>query len=164
MQLWPWMKVKVVRLRKDYINLSLDYLHSKLDGDCLNSFWNNRTFIIFIIMIYVTLNEGQGQYNMWCILVSAAITMPRLTMTSSIASEESLARDIHTDTQTHTHTGSSTLNFFKVITRTLKTKRANTDQPILYYNMIWPDMTISVNMAKDDINVPIALSAFRDNQ
>ena len=28
-----------------YMDLSSDYLHSKLDGDCLNSFWNNQTFV-----------------------------------------------------------------------------------------------------------------------
>ena len=57
------MKVMVIRLRKEYINLESDYLHSKLDGHCLNSFLNNQTFIIFTIKICVTLNEGQGQYN-----------------------------------------------------------------------------------------------------
>ena len=31
--------------------------------DCLNSFWNNQAFIIFMIKICVTLNHGQGQYH-----------------------------------------------------------------------------------------------------
>ena len=45
-----------------------DYLHSKLDGHFLNSFWQwyNQTLIIFMIKICVTLNEalkpeGQGK-------------------------------------------------------------------------------------------------------
>ena len=65
MQWWPWRKVKVIRLRKHYIDLWSDYFHSKLDGHCLNSFWNNRTFIIFMINLRscVILNEGQGQYD-----------------------------------------------------------------------------------------------------
>ena len=63
MQLWPWMKVNIIGLNKDYIDLSSDYVHSKLVGHCLNSFWNNQTYIIFTIKICVTLNEGQGQHN-----------------------------------------------------------------------------------------------------
>ena len=59
------MKVKVIGLRKEYIDPESDYLHSKLDEHCFDSFWNNRTFIIFMIKIKicVTLNDGQGQYN-----------------------------------------------------------------------------------------------------
>ena len=30
------------------------YLHSKLDGHCLNSLWNNRTFIILMIKIMIS--------------------------------------------------------------------------------------------------------------
>jgi hypothetical protein len=56
MQLWPWTKVKIIGLRKEY------NLHSKLDGHGLNSFWKKQTFIIFMIKI-CDLNEGQGQYN-----------------------------------------------------------------------------------------------------
>ena len=45
--------------------------------------------------------------------VSEAVTMPSLMMMTSIVLEESLARDTHTDRQTHTHTdsGSSRLKF-----------------------------------------------------
>ena len=62
-QLWPWMKVKFIGLRKCFIALSSDYVHSKLHGDCLNSFWNSWTFVSFMIEIFVNLNEGQGEYN-----------------------------------------------------------------------------------------------------
>ena len=61
---------------------------------------------MFTIKICVTLNEGQGQYN--------HSRVSSLMMTS-IVSEKSLVRDIHTDTdtqsdrhrQTHTHTHKS---------------------------------------------------------
>ena len=33
------------------------YLHSKLDRHCLNSFWNNRIFILFMTKICMTLNN-----------------------------------------------------------------------------------------------------------
>ena len=52
MSLWPWMKVKVIRLRKEYVGLESDYLHSNLDGHCLKSFWNNQIFIIFTFKIF----------------------------------------------------------------------------------------------------------------
>ena len=42
-------RVKVIGLRKDYIDLSSDYLHSKRDGHFLQSFWNTRTYIIYTI-------------------------------------------------------------------------------------------------------------------
>ena len=48
--------------------------------------------------------------------MSEAVTMPSLMMMTSIASEESLARDTKTDRHPHTQTSSSRpsiLNFFK---------------------------------------------------
>ena len=98
MLLWPWVKVKVVRL-------SSDYLQSKLDQHCLKHFWNNRTFIIFMIKICV------NTINMWCILMSEAVTVPSLKMITSTVSEESLARNRHTNR----HTASWMLTFFTVL-------------------------------------------------
>ena len=43
--------------------------------------------------------------NTWCIPMSEAVTMPSLTMMTSMVSKESLARWIHTHTYTHSHTG-----------------------------------------------------------
>ena len=79
------------------IYLSSDYLHSKLDGHCLNSLWNNWTFTIFMIKLIMPLNEG-NIINTWCILMSEAVTV------TSIVSEESLERDTHTHIDGHTHT------------------------------------------------------------
>ena len=64
MQLWPWVNKQqghwtVKRLYKPLVGLS----SQKLDGDYLNSFWNNRFFFIFMTKICVTLNEGHSQYN-----------------------------------------------------------------------------------------------------
>ena len=42
--------------------------------------------------------------NTWCILVSEAVTVPSMMTMALIVSEESLARDRHTDRQTDTHT------------------------------------------------------------
>ena len=50
--------------------------------------------------------------NTWCILVSEAVTVPSMMMMALLVSEESLARDRHTDRQTdteiHTHTHTQT--------------------------------------------------------
>ena len=51
------LKVKVIRLAKIISTFSRTYLHSKFDGQCLNSFKNNQTFIIFMTKISVTLSE-----------------------------------------------------------------------------------------------------------
>ena len=60
--LWPWLKVKVIRLRRIYLAPVFIYLlHNKFDGHCLRSFWDNRTFSIVITNTRLTLNEGQGQ-------------------------------------------------------------------------------------------------------
>ena len=53
-----WIEKKIL-----FIDLLSDYLHSKLDGHCLNSFENNQTFIIFMLKICVTMNEDQGHYS-----------------------------------------------------------------------------------------------------
>ena len=41
--------------------------------------------------------------TLYCILMSEAVTVPSLMMTTSIISEDSLARDTHTHTHTRTH-------------------------------------------------------------
>ena len=61
-----------------------------------------------MIKIYVALNDGQSIkvniINTGCITMSEVVIMPSLLMTTSIVSEESLARDAHTDKHTHRHT------------------------------------------------------------
>ena len=44
--------------------------------------------------------------NTWCIIMSDTVTLARLTTMTSTGSEESLAREIHTQTYTHTQTRS----------------------------------------------------------
>ena len=56
---------------KDYVDLQSDYLHSELDGHCLNRFWNNGTFIIFM---KVKVNI----INTCCILMTEAVTVSNL--------------------------------------------------------------------------------------
>ena len=53
--------------------------------------------------------------------ISEAVTMPRLTMITSIVSEESLVRDTdtHANTDTHTHRDTHTHTYY-----TLQTKRS----------------------------------------
>ena len=105
------MKVKVIGVRKDYIDLLLDYLHNKHDGDCLNSNW---TCLIFMIKICVTLNEVYGQYILTHDAFSCLRQSPcHVWSDKFISSEESLARD------THAH-GLSLHYIFE--TKTLKTK------------------------------------------
>ena len=55
-----------------------------------------------------------------CILMSEAVTVPRLMMMTSKVSEESLAMHPRTHAQTHVHTGGETfalsiLKMFKVV-------------------------------------------------
>ena len=99
-----------IRLRKDHIDLSSDYVLSKHGGLCLNIFWNNGTFIIFTIKLWPWMKVEVNIIHTWCILMSEAVTVPGWMMMTLIVSEESLARDTRsrtharTDTHTHTHT------------------------------------------------------------
>ena len=54
--------------------------------------------------------------NTRCTLMSQAITVPSLIIMTLIVSEESLARDRHTDRQTHIHTntGLVSIKIFQV--------------------------------------------------
>ena len=54
--------------------------------------------------------------NTWCITMSGEVTLPSLMTMTSMVSEESPARDTHTDTETDRRTfASSILNIFKVV-------------------------------------------------
>ena len=55
--------IKTSGWAKDYIDLWSDYLHAKVDEHCLNSYWNNRTLIIFMIKICMKLNDDQDRCN-----------------------------------------------------------------------------------------------------
>ena len=85
------------------------------------------------IKICMTLNEVKVNIiNMSCILMSEAVTVPSLVMTTIMVSEESLARDrqtnrhrdthTHTDIHTHAQVSSSTLKFSKSLTTLQTTK------------------------------------------
>ena len=54
--------------------------------------------------------------NTWCILVAAAVSVPSWTMTASIVSDESLARDTQTGRRGLVH-----LKMFSKSPKTLKT-------------------------------------------
>ena len=111
MQLWPWTKVKIIGLRKEY---------NTIFTANLNSFWNKQTFIIFMIKICVIwMKVKVNIINTWCILMSEAVTVLSLMMMTLIVFEESLARGRHTHRHTKTR-GRLVLNFFKV--RLLQTK------------------------------------------
>ena len=90
-QLWPWMKGKVIRMRKDDIDLLPDYLHSKFDGYGLRSLWNNQTFSF--ISVWSWMKVKVNIMTMWCMLMPEAVTVPSLMMMTLIVSEESLAMD-----------------------------------------------------------------------
>ena len=96
-QLWPWLEVKVIGLTKYFIDLSSDYLHGRFDGHCLKSFRNTRTFSIRYVWPWMKVKVNI--INTSHILISEAVTVPRLMIMTWIVSEESLARDRHTHTE-----------------------------------------------------------------
>ena len=131
MQLWPWMKVNIIELRKDYIDLSLDCVRSKFNEHGLNSFWNNWTFIIFTVKICMTLNEGQGQYS-WHVMHSHVwgshcdkLDGNDFNSFRGIGCEG----QTHTNRQPHTHTLRSTLKFAN-IAYDFPNNKGNTKNPI----------------------------------
>ena len=72
-------------------------------GHWLNSFWNTQT-LIFMIMICVTLNEGQVQYN-WHVMHSHVWGSHRAEFDDDdFNSFRGIACDGHAHTHTHTHT------------------------------------------------------------
>ena len=81
------MKVKVTELAKITYIFSRTTFTTNLVGITWK-IWNNPTFIIFMIKIWVILTEGQGQHVI--IPISEAVTMQSLLMVTSIVSEESL--------------------------------------------------------------------------
>ena len=67
-------KGRVHRTGKDYDRLLKSHnLHSKHDGSCLKSYWNNQTFIIFMSTICVTWMKVKiNIISTCCILMSEA--------------------------------------------------------------------------------------------
>ena len=102
------------------------YLHSKLDEHWLKRFWNTRTFIIsWLRTVWLWKKIKVNIISTWCIPLSETVTVPSFMTMASTVSEESLANDRHsytdtaTQTQTQTHARTHTHgiiygNFLKV--------------------------------------------------
>ena len=130
MQLWPWVKSKVIWL------IILTFSRTIFTANLMGIAWTASEIIEHLLFLWSVwwMKVKVNIINVWCMLMSEAVTMPILTMTL-ILSEESLARDththihahalthshvhMHTHTHTYTHTfATSILNFiFKKRTR-----------------------------------------------
>ena len=113
------------RAGKYYIDLLSDYLYSKLDGNCLKSFWNNRTFIIsWLRSVWHWVKVKVKIINMWCILMYGAVTVPTFD-DDDFNNFRGIAFDgqTHRQTQTETHTGIDTASFMSPFSKTVKTKQ-----------------------------------------
>ena len=117
------LEVKVIRLRTFYNHSPFVGLSSQQTwwAYCLNSFWNNRTFIIFMIAYRSVWPSMKGKVNIintWCVLVTEAIIVLHRTAIASLISEIWLTAD----RQRHRQPDLVYVNLCKV-TKTLKTKR-----------------------------------------
>ena len=125
------MKVKAI----GHIDHWWDYIHSKLEGHCLNqnSFWNNQTFIIFMISICEV-----NVINMWCISCLRQSPCQVWWWWLPTVSEESLARDTHTHTHRQTQSWFSSLKFAKsLMLQTKKQKYSAIANHLEYWIPIW---------------------------
>ena len=99
--LWPCVQSKVIGLRNNDIDLSSDYVHSKLDGIA----WTVYEIIEHSLFSpFTSIWPWKVKINIintWCILMSEAVTVPSLMRMTLTVSEESLERDRQTDRHTH---------------------------------------------------------------
>ena len=70
--------------------------------------------------------------NTWCIIMSEAVTVPRLMMMASIVSEESLARDARTHTHARTHARPPA----RTHARTLTHRQTLTSSILIFFNVV----------------------------
>ena len=87
----------------------------KLGGQCLNSFWNNQKFIIFMIWrsVWPWMKVKVNTINMWCILMSEACAN---FDDDDVNSFRGILCEAHTHTRAETQGRSWTLTFSRSLT------------------------------------------------